>query len=89
MTAYRDPPATPGLLVCAGLDPSGGAGLIADVDDISAAAERRRADPAYLPDSGRESSYDETLASVAATVSSSGRNVSPAAVARLVSTSWR
>ena len=28
---YRDPPARPGVLICAGLDPSGGAGLIADV----------------------------------------------------------
>ncbi|HEU0031005.1 MAG TPA: hydroxymethylpyrimidine/phosphomethylpyrimidine kinase [Kofleriaceae bacterium] len=31
MTAYRDAAGPPGLLICAGLDPSGGAGLIADV----------------------------------------------------------
>ncbi|GAA3111135.1 methylaspartate mutase accessory protein GlmL [Kribbella aluminosa] len=44
------------------------AGLIGDVDGTRAAAERRRADPAYLPDDRREAAYDETLASVAATV---------------------
>ncbi|WP_427889357.1 glutamate mutase L [Kribbella sp. GL6] len=44
------------------------AGLIADVDGTRAAAERRRADPAYLPGDAREAAYDETLASVAATV---------------------
>jgi hydroxymethylpyrimidine/phosphomethylpyrimidine kinase len=31
MSAYRDPIARPGVLICAGLDPSGGAGIIADV----------------------------------------------------------
>lgn len=44
------------------------AGLITDVDATRAAAERRRADPSYLPDSAGEQAYDETLASVAATV---------------------
>jgi hydroxymethylpyrimidine/phosphomethylpyrimidine kinase len=31
MSVYRDPGSRPGVLVCAGLDPSGGAGIIADV----------------------------------------------------------
>lgn len=31
MTLYRDAPGAPNVLICAGLDPSGGAGLIADV----------------------------------------------------------
>ncbi|HEY3558802.1 MAG TPA: glutamate mutase L [Kribbella sp.] len=44
------------------------AGLIADVDALRSAAERRRADPAYLPEDAQEAAYDETLASVAATV---------------------
>jgi uncharacterized protein (TIGR01319 family) len=44
------------------------AGLITDVDEVRAAADRRRADPAYLPHTAQESSYDETLAGVAATV---------------------
>ena len=30
MSPYRATPRTPDVLVCAGLDPSGGAGLIAD-----------------------------------------------------------
>ncbi|HET6742235.1 MAG TPA: glutamate mutase L [Kribbella sp.] len=42
--------------------------LIADVEALRSAAERRRADPAYLPDGEREATYDETLAGVAATV---------------------
>jgi uncharacterized protein (TIGR01319 family) len=44
------------------------AGLVADPGELQAAAERRRADPSYLPGSDREASYDEALASVAATV---------------------
>jgi uncharacterized protein (TIGR01319 family) len=44
------------------------AALVADAGELHAAAERRRADPSYLPDSDREASYDEALASVAATV---------------------
>jgi hydroxymethylpyrimidine/phosphomethylpyrimidine kinase len=31
VTAYRDAAVRPGVLICSGLDPSGGAGLIADV----------------------------------------------------------
>lgn len=31
MSAYRDAGVRPGVLICAGLDPSGGAGIIADV----------------------------------------------------------
>ncbi|MEU8226851.1 glutamate mutase L [Kribbella sp. NPDC048915] len=44
------------------------AGLVTAVDELQAAAERRRADPSYLPGSDREASYDEALASIAATV---------------------
>jgi uncharacterized protein (TIGR01319 family) len=44
------------------------AGLVAADDAIRTAAERRHRDPSYLPDSGLEASYDETLATVAATV---------------------
>ncbi|MGW7683675.1 glutamate mutase L [Kribbella sp. NPDC054772] len=44
------------------------AGLLADARELRSAAELRRTDPSYLPDSEREASYDESLASVAATV---------------------
>jgi uncharacterized protein (TIGR01319 family) len=44
------------------------AGLLADAAGLRAAAVRRREDPSYLPDDALETSYDETLASVAATV---------------------
>jgi uncharacterized protein (TIGR01319 family) len=50
-------------VVAAGLE----AGLV-DGNDLRAAAVRRRDDPSYLPDSDSEKAYDETLASVAATV---------------------
>jgi uncharacterized protein (TIGR01319 family) len=50
-------------VVAAGLE----AGLVADAG-LAAAAERRHADPSYLPDSSVEATYDEQLASVAATV---------------------
>jgi uncharacterized protein (TIGR01319 family) len=51
-------------VVAAGLE----AGLVADGDELSAAAVRRHDDPSYLPDSDSEKVYDETLARVAATV---------------------
>ncbi|MFF0343559.1 glutamate mutase L [Kribbella sp. NPDC004875] len=44
------------------------AGLVADAGELRSAAELRRTDPSFLPDSAREASYDESLASVAATV---------------------
>jgi len=50
-------------VVAAGVE----AGLVDD-RELTAAAERRHADPSYLPDSRQEASYDEMLASVAATV---------------------
>jgi uncharacterized protein (TIGR01319 family) len=51
-------------VVAAGVE----AGLVADDDAIRTAAARRHGDPSYLPDSAIEASYDETLATVAATV---------------------
>ena len=51
-------------VVAAGVE----AGLVADDDTIRTAAARRHRDPSYLPDSAIEASYDETLATVAATV---------------------
>ncbi|MFF0264511.1 glutamate mutase L [Kribbella sp. NPDC004536] len=50
-------------VVAAGVE----AGLVDD-RELKAAAERRHADPSYLPDNEQERQYDETLASVAATV---------------------
>ncbi|GAA1129686.1 methylaspartate mutase accessory protein GlmL [Kribbella jejuensis] len=50
-------------VVAAGVE----AGL-ADDPHLRTAAERRHADPSYLPDSDQERRYDETLATVAATV---------------------
>ncbi|NUR98777.1 MAG: glutamate mutase [Kribbellaceae bacterium] len=50
-------------VVAAGVE----AGLTDD-PQLHAAAERRHADPSYLPDTEEERRYDETLASVAATV---------------------
>ncbi|MGW1347145.1 glutamate mutase L [Kribbella sp. NPDC002412] len=50
-------------VVAAGVE----AGLVQD-DGLQAAAIRRHDDPSYLPDSPTETSYDETLASIAATV---------------------
>jgi uncharacterized protein (TIGR01319 family) len=46
------------------------AGLVDDseYDDLARAARRRRAEPAYLPDSGTERTHDERLAAVAAGV---------------------
>ena len=38
----------------------------AGLDDLAGAAERRRADPDYLPDSDRESGIDEAIAAAAA-----------------------
>jgi uncharacterized protein (TIGR01319 family) len=51
-------------VVAAGVE----AGLVTGDDTIRTAAERRHRDPSYLPDSALESSYDEILATVAATV---------------------
>ncbi|MBB5837559.1 uncharacterized protein (TIGR01319 family) [Kribbella italica] len=51
-------------VVAAGVE----AGLVDEVTELSAAARRRHDDPAYLPDSTAEASYDEQLATVAATV---------------------
>jgi uncharacterized protein (TIGR01319 family) len=44
------------------------AGLIDDTPVLRAAAQRRHDDPAYLPGDAEETSYDELLARVAATV---------------------
>ncbi|WUJ72253.1 glutamate mutase L [Kribbella soli] len=44
------------------------AGLITNVAEVQAAAERRHDDPSFLPHDQQEASYDETLAGVAATV---------------------
>jgi uncharacterized protein (TIGR01319 family) len=44
------------------------AGLISDDESIRQAAVRRHDDPSYLPDSAIETSYDETLATIAVTV---------------------
>lgn len=44
------------------------AGLIPEDDAMSQAAVRRHDDPSYLPDTAIETSYDETLARIAATV---------------------
>ncbi len=43
-------------------------GLILDDDAVRKAARRRHDDPSYLPDSAIETSYDELLARIAATV---------------------
>jgi uncharacterized protein (TIGR01319 family) len=51
-------------VVAAGVD----AGLIPDDESLREAAVRRHDDPSYLPDSSVETSYDETLARIAATV---------------------
>jgi uncharacterized protein (TIGR01319 family) len=51
-------------VVAAGIE----AGLIADDPVLRDAAKRRHDDPAYLPSSADETSYDETLARVAVTV---------------------
>jgi uncharacterized protein (TIGR01319 family) len=51
-------------VVAAGVE----AGLLAEDAALRAAATRRHHDPSYLPGDAVESSYDETLARVAATV---------------------
>jgi uncharacterized protein (TIGR01319 family) len=51
-------------VVAAGVE----AGLIQEDEAVRAAAVRRHDDPSYLPDSASETSYDELLAKVAATV---------------------
>jgi uncharacterized protein (TIGR01319 family) len=51
-------------VVAAGIE----AGLIQDDEAVRAAAVRRHDDPSYLPDNSSETSYDELLAKVAATV---------------------
>jgi uncharacterized protein (TIGR01319 family) len=51
-------------VVAAGVE----AGLIPDDLSLRQAASRRHDDPSYLPDSAIETSYDETLARIAATV---------------------
>ena len=51
-------------VVAAGVD----SGLLTDADDLLAAAHRRHDDPSYLPGDPVETSYDETLATVAVTV---------------------
>jgi uncharacterized protein (TIGR01319 family) len=51
-------------VVAAGVE----AGLVPDGDAIRTAAARRHDDPSYLPESVAEASYDESLATIAATV---------------------
>jgi uncharacterized protein (TIGR01319 family) len=51
-------------VVAAGVE----AGLVEEQTALRDAASRRHEDPAYLPDDPREAAYDETLASIAATV---------------------
>lgn len=51
-------------VVAAGIE----SGLLPDDDVLRVAAARRHQEPAYLPDSARETQFDEALASVAATV---------------------
>lgn len=51
-------------VVAAGVE----AGLVADDEGLRTAAVRRHDDPSYLPDTPVEASYDEMLATVAATI---------------------